>query len=49
MIEDEEVRPEGYLYEPCSDILQNWKDVQSEFGYTTLCVITQNYKEVLFL
>ena len=30
------VRPEGCIYEQCSDILLNWKDIRSKFGYKTL-------------
>jgi len=33
------VRPEVYICEPCSDIIPNWRDMRSEFGYETLCVI----------
>nr|AAU83356.1 hypothetical protein GZ27E7_30 [uncultured archaeon GZfos27E7] len=40
MVEDGEVRPEGGVCEPCSDILPNWKDIRSEFGYTTINKIT---------
>ena len=36
MIEDGEVRPEGCICEPCSDIPPNWRDMRSKFGYTTL-------------
>jgi len=30
------VRPEGSIYEQCSDILLNWRDIRSKFGYNTL-------------
>ncbi|RZB32852.1 MAG: hypothetical protein AEth_00198 [Candidatus Argoarchaeum ethanivorans] len=36
MLEDGKVRPEGCMCEPCLDILPNWKDIRTEFGYTTL-------------
>ncbi len=39
MIKEREVRPEGGICESCSDILPNWKDVRTKFGYTTLCEI----------
>ncbi|MDI6886967.1 MAG: hypothetical protein QMD22_11655 [archaeon] len=39
MIKDEEVRPEGGIYELCSDISPNWKDIRTNFGYTTLSEI----------
>jgi len=35
MIKGGEVRPEGCISEPCSDILPNWRDMRSMFGYTT--------------
>jgi len=31
-----EVRPEGCICEPCSDISPNWEDIRSEFGYTNV-------------
>ena len=34
------VRPEGSIYEQCSDILLNWRDIRSKFGYNTLYDIT---------
>ncbi len=34
MIED--VRPEGCICEPCSDISTGWKDIRTKFGYTML-------------
>jgi len=34
MIED--VRPEGCICEPCSDISPNWEDIRTKFGYTML-------------
>ena len=37
MIED--VRPEGCIYEPCSDISPNWEDIRTKFGYTMLYAI----------
>ena len=36
MLEDGEVRPEGCICEPCSDIPPNWKDIRTKFGYKTL-------------
>ena len=36
MIKDGEVRPEGCICEPCSDIMTKWRDMRSKFGYTTL-------------
>jgi hypothetical protein len=36
MIKDGKVRPEGCICELCSDILPNWKDIRTKFGYTTL-------------
>jgi len=33
------VRPEGGIYEQCSDILLNWRDIRSKFGYKTLAEI----------
>ena len=30
------VRPVGCIYEQCSDILPNWGDIRSRFGYKTL-------------
>jgi hypothetical protein len=33
------VRAEGCICEPCSDIIPNWRDMRSEFGYKMLCVI----------
>ena len=38
-IKDGEVRSEGSICEPCSDISPIWKDMRSELGYTTLCAI----------
>jgi len=35
------VRPEGGIYEQCSDILLNWRDIRSKFGYKTLCEIAR--------
>ena len=34
------VRPEGSIYEQCSDILLNWRDIRSKFGYNTLGAIS---------
>lgn len=34
MIDDCEVRPEGCICEPCSDISLNWRDMRNKFGYT---------------
>ena len=39
MIKDGEVRPEGCICEPCSDIMTKWRDMRSKFGYTTLYAI----------
>lgn len=39
MIEDGEVRSEGCICEPCSDILPNWKDIRTKFGYKPLSEI----------
>ena len=36
MIKEREVRSEGCICEPCSDILPNWNDMRSEFGYRLL-------------
>ena len=33
---DWEVSVEGGISEPSSDILLNWRDMRSEFGYTML-------------
>jgi hypothetical protein len=33
------VRPEGGIYEQCSDMLLNWRDMRSEFGYKLLYTI----------
>jgi len=30
------VRPEGGIYEQCSDILLNWRDIRIKFGYIML-------------
>ena len=38
-IKDGEVRPEGCMCEPCSDISPNWDDIRANFGHTTLCAI----------
>ena len=37
MIED--VRPEGCICEPCSDISPNREDIRTKFGYTMLYAI----------
>ena len=34
-----EVRPEGCICEPCSDISLNWKDIRTKFGYSMLYAI----------
>jgi hypothetical protein len=34
-----EFRPEGCMYEPCSDKPPKWRDMRSEFGYTVLSEI----------
>jgi hypothetical protein len=34
------VRLWGSIYEQCLDILLNWKDIRSKFGYKTLGDIT---------
>ena len=39
MVEDREVRSEGCICEPCSDIPPNWKDIRTKFGYTPLYAI----------
>lgn len=39
MLEDGKVRSEECICEPCSDTSPNWKDIRSEFGYTTLSEI----------
>jgi hypothetical protein len=39
MIKDGEVRPEGCICEPCSDISPNWRDMRTQFGYTALSAI----------
>jgi len=39
MLEDGEVRPEGGICEPCSDISPNWRDMRTKFGYKTLSEI----------
>lgn len=36
MIEDVEVRHDGCMCEPCSDISPNWMNMRSEFGNITL-------------
>lgn len=33
------LRPEGGIYEQCSDILLNWRDIRIKFGYKMLCDI----------
>ena len=40
MIKDGEVRPEGCICEPCSDIPPNWKDIRTKFRYTE---VKQNF------
>ena len=35
-IKDGEVRPEGCICEPYSDIPPNWNDIRTKFGYTKL-------------
>ncbi len=39
MIED--VRPEGCICEPCSDISPNLEDIRTKFGYTMLSAIAE--------
>ena len=34
MIKDGGVRIEGCICEPYSDIMPNWKDMRTKFGYT---------------
>lgn len=34
-----EVCPEGYIGGPSLDILLNWRDIRSKFGYIALCEI----------
>ena len=36
MIKEGEVRPEGCICEPSSDIMPKWMYMRSKFGYTTL-------------
>lgn len=36
MIKDGEIRSEGCICEPCSNISPNWKDIRTKFGYITL-------------
>jgi hypothetical protein len=43
MLEDIRVRSKGCISEPSSDISPNWKDMRSEFGYTTLDEIAGYY------
>ena len=38
-----EVRPEGYIDEPGSDITINRRGIRSRFGYTTLSEIVGDY------
>jgi len=38
-IKDGEVRPEGCICEPYSDIPPNWNDIRTKFGYIMLGVI----------
>ena len=42
MIEDGEVRPEGRICEPSSDIPPNWSDMRSVFGYELLAKISNS-------
>ena len=37
-----EVRPEGYVGGPGSDITLNWRGMRSRFGYTTLGMMHSN-------
>jgi len=39
MNEEGEVRPQGGIYELCSDISKNWRDMRNEFGYKLLSEI----------
>jgi len=36
MNEEGEVRPQGGIYELCSDISKNWRDMRNWFGYKLL-------------
>lgn len=38
------VRPEGCIYEQCSDMLLNWRDIRSKFGYKMLYAIWESLK-----
>ena len=44
-IKDGEVRPEGCMCEPRSDIPPNWNDIRTKFGYIMLCDIPLKYRE----
>ena len=35
----EKFQLKGCIYESCSDIPPNWRDMRSKFGYTTLSAI----------
>jgi len=39
MNEEGEVRPQGGIYELCSDISKNWRDMRNWFGYKLLSEI----------
>jgi hypothetical protein len=41
------VRPEGSIYEQCSDILSNWRDIRSKFGYKTLSEMPRCYTNLI--
>lgn len=50
MVADCEVWAEGCICEIRSDISTDWRDMRSEFGYTTLCAmwLSQEIKNVHF-
>jgi len=47
MIEDECVRPERCISEPCLDISTNGRDMRSGFGYILLLVIRLGFEKRL--
>jgi hypothetical protein len=47
MIEVAEVQPDGYIYEPCLNIMPGWRGMRSTFGYTTLYEIILHHISIL--
>jgi len=46
-IKDGEVRPEGCMCEPRSDIPPNWNDIRTKFGYIMLSEIAGDGRKIL--